>query len=197
VADWRGYGYLEFEGQLLGPKAEEFRKFIRLPDLAGEPVEITLNIDPADPDLAYLREHGWQIERPDVVSTPEMYRDYVASSLGEFSCAKGGYVGTRGGWFSDRSACYLAAGRPVVLQATGFADLLPTGRGLFSVATVEEAAEAVRAIRRDYALHAAAARAIARDHLDSDKVIGDVLARAGIGEAEHVRDHPGDCPTPR
>ncbi len=181
VADWRGYGYLEFEGQVLGPKAEEFRKFLGLPGLAGEEVEIALHIDPEDPDRACLSNHGWRIESPEALATPALYRDYVAGSAGEFSCVKGGYAGTRGGWFSDRSACYLAAGRPVVLQATGFADLLPTGRGLFSVSTVEEAAEALRAVRRDYPLHAAAARRIAREHFDADRVIGRMLAEAGIG----------------
>src|SRR5262249_37768651 len=150
-----------FDGQMLGPKAEEFRKFLTLPGQAGEPLEIALNIDPNDPDLALLREHGWHIENPKVVASPALYKDYVESSLGEFSCAKGGYVGTRCGWFSDRSACYLAAGRPVVLQSTGFEDVLPTGRGLFAVPTAAEAAEAVRAIRRDFALHCRAARALA------------------------------------
>jgi hypothetical protein len=181
VADWRGYGYLEYEGQVLGPKAEEFRTFIDLPVLAGEEIEIALNIDPDDPDLRLLRERGWRVESPDVVTTPELYRDYVAGSAGEFSCVKGGYRGTYCGWFSDRSACYLAAGRPVVLQATGFADLLPTGKGLFSVHSAAEAAEAIRAIRRDYGLHSEAARTIAREHLDSDRVIGALLREAGIG----------------
>jgi hypothetical protein len=181
IADWRSYGYLEFAGQVLGPKAEEFRKFIGLPGLIDEPVEIALNIDPDDPDLSYLRNHGWHIESPEVVTDPSGYRSYVEGSLGEFSCAKGGYVGTRCGWFSDRSACYLAAGRPVILQATGFEDLLPTGRGLFAVRTAEEAAEAVKAVRRDYAFHAAAARQIAREHLDSDRVLRRVLAEAEIG----------------
>lgn len=183
TADWRSYGYLEFEGKMLGPKAEEFRKFIRLPALAGEQVEITLSIDDGDPDLAFLREHGWRIEKPELVETPEKYRDYITSSTGEFSCVKGGYAGTRGGWFSDRSACYLAAGRPVVLQATGFADWLPTGRGLFSVSEAQEAAEAIRSIRRDYALHSRAARAIAREFFDSDKVVGSILKEAEIGKA--------------
>jgi len=183
AADWRSYGYLEFEGQVLGPKAEEFRKFIELPSLAGEPLEIALNIDRDDPDAALLHEHGWRLEPPSVISTPALYRDYVAGSAGEFSCVKGGYAGTRCGWFSDRSACYLAAGRPVVLQATGFADLLPTGKGLFSVASAAEAAEAIRAIRRDYALHSKAARSIAREHFDSHKVIGDILRQAELGGA--------------
>jgi hypothetical protein len=128
-----------------------------------------------------LQEHGWHIESPEVVSTPALYRNYVEGSLGEFSCAKGGYVGTRCGWFSDRSACYLAAGRPVILQATGFDELLPTGRGLFSVKTVEEGMEALRAIRRDYPSHSAAAREIAHEHFDSNKVVRRVLSDAGIG----------------
>jgi hypothetical protein len=180
VADWRSYGYLEYQGQVLGPKAEEFRKFIDLPRLADEALEIALDIDAEDPDLVYLRSHGWQIESPELVSTPAGYRHYLEGSVGEFSCAKGGYVGTRCGWFSDRSACYLAAGRPVILQATGFEELLPTGKGLFSARTVEEAAEAMKAIRRDYGQHSLAARAIAAEHFNSDRLLQRVLAEAGI-----------------
>lgn len=180
VADWRGYGYLEFEGQILGPKAEEFRKVIELPALIGQAIEIALDIDQDDPDISYLQNNGWKIESPKVVRNPAMFRDFVAGSLGEFSCAKGGYVGTRCGWFSDRSACYLAAGRPVVLQATGFEDLLPTGKGLFSVTGVEEAAEAIKSIERDYRVHSAAARAIAQEYLDSNKILRCMLATAGI-----------------
>jgi hypothetical protein len=180
VADWRSYGYLEFEGRILGPKAEEFRKFIDLPLLAGETPEIVLAIDPEDPDLIFLRRHGWRIESPQAVATPEAYQAYVAGSLGEFSCVKGGYAGTRSGWFSDRSACYLAAGRPVVLQATGFEDLLPTGHGLFAVRDAGAAAEAIQTIRRDYAAHARAARSIAEDYLDSDKIVRRLLAEVGI-----------------
>jgi glycosyltransferase involved in cell wall biosynthesis len=183
IADWRSYGYLEFAGQTLGPKAEEFRRFIDLPKSADESLEIALEIDPQDEDLAYLRDHGWRIESPQVVTSPDCYRDYLESSCGEFSCVKGGYAGTCCGWFSDRSACYLAAGRPVVLQATGFEDLLPIGKGLFAVRTVAEAAEAMKAIRRDYPHHSAAARAIAHEHFDSDRVVRRLLAAVGIGGA--------------
>jgi hypothetical protein len=190
VADWRGYGYLEFGGQVLGPKAEEFRKFIDLPRRAGEAVEIALAIDADDPDRELLQSRGWLVESTSVASTAAGYQDYVSGSLGEFSCVKGGYAGTHCGWFSDRSACYLAAGRPVVLQATGFADLLPTGRGLFSVAGVDEAAEALRAVRRDYALHSAAARALAEEFFDATKVAGRLLAEAGVGGA---RPWPTTC----
>jgi hypothetical protein len=182
IADWRGYGYLEFQGRILGPKAEEFRKFIDLPRQAAEPLELALNIDPGDPDVAYLGEHGWLLESPAVAADLARYREYVTGSVGEFSCAKGGYAGTRCGWFSDRSACYLAAGRPVVLQATGFEDLLPTGSGLFAVTTVAEAAEAIRAIRRDYPRHAAAARRLAREFFDSETVLARLLRELELSE---------------
>jgi hypothetical protein len=181
LADWRGYGYVEFQGHVLGPKAEEFRKVIDLPRRVGEPLELALQIDPEDPDVAYLRGHGWLLESPAVAASLDLYREYVAGSAGEFSCAKGGYAGTRCGWFSDRSQAYLASGRPVVLQATGFEDLLPTGRGLFAFRTPEEAAEAIRAVRRDYAPHSAAARVIAREHFDSDRILRRLLAEIGAG----------------
>jgi hypothetical protein len=180
IGDWRGYGYVEFEGQMLGPKAEEFRKFLQLPRLIGEPIELALLIDPNDPDVAHLRAHGWKLEGVEVAANPALFRDYLVGSAGEFSCTKGGYVGTRSGWFSDRSAAYLAAGRPVVLQDTGFGDLLPTGKGLFAAATVEEAAEAIRAIRRDYAAHSAAARAIAEEYFEATRLARQVLSAAGI-----------------
>jgi hypothetical protein len=180
IADWRGYGYLDFGGRILGPKAEEFRKFIDLPRVTGEPFELAITIDARDPDVVSLREHGWKLADPEVAASPARYRDYVAGSLGEFSCAKGGYVGTCCGWFSDRSACYLAAGRPVVLQATGFEDLLPTGKGLFAVATLEEAVAAIRAVRRDYTAHSAAARELARAYFDADKILARLLVEAGV-----------------
>ena len=114
------------------------------------------------------------------MASPEGYADWVTGSLGEFSCAKGVYVGTRCGWFSDRSACYLAASRPVVVQETGLADVLPTGEGLFAVRTPEEAAEAFHAIRRDYPRHSQAARRIAVEHFDSAQVLPRLLAEVGI-----------------
>lgn len=180
VADWRSYGYLEFEGKVLGPKAEEFEKFIELPSLAGEPVEIALNIDRDDPDRGRLLAKNWKLEEPSVVSSIEDYRAFIQGSLGEFSCAKGGYVGTRCGWFSDRSACYLASGRPVILQSTGFEDELPTGKGLWAPRSVDEAAEAIRAVRADYAAHSAAARAIAEEYFDTDVVLPPMLRAAGV-----------------
>jgi hypothetical protein len=180
VGAWRDYGYLELDGETYGPKVEEFAKFMDLPRVAGEQLELTLAIEPEDPDREVLLANGWRLEPPSLVDTPARYRDYVAGSLGEFSCAKGGYVGTRSGWFSDRSACYLAAGRPVVLQATGFEDLLPVGAGAFAVRDVDEAAAAMAEIRGDYARHARAARELAREFFDADRLLGEMLAASGL-----------------
>ena len=184
VGAWRDYGYLEFEGRVLGPKVEEWERFLDLPRRAGEDVELVLAIDPDDPDRERLLASGWRLEDPRLVSTPASYRDYVAGSLGEFSCAKGGYVGTRSGWFSDRSACYLAAGRPVVLQATGFEDVMPTGRGVFAVASVDEAAAAMAEVRADYGTHSAAARELARELFDAEHLLRGALDVAGLPARE-------------
>jgi hypothetical protein len=120
------------------------------------------------------------LEDPQSVSTPGRFRDYVTGSLAEFSCAKGGYVGTRSGWFSDRSACYLAAGRPVVLQATGFEDVLPVGEGLFAVRDVDEAAGAMAEVRGDYDRHRAAARELAREFFDAGQLLSRMLEESGL-----------------
>lgn len=180
VGAWRDYGYLDFDGQVLGPKVEEFEKFMELPRRTGETLELTLAIDDDDPDRERLRHAGWRLEDPGIVSTPERYRAYVAGSRGEFSCAKGGYVGTRSGWFSDRSACYLAAGRPVVLQSTGFEDLLPTGEGAFAVNDIGEAAAAMAEIRADYPRHSRAARRLAEEFFDAERLMAHMLCEAGL-----------------
>lgn len=142
-----------------------------------------LAIEDDDPDRERLLAHGWSLRLPELVATPARYRAYVAGSTGEFSCAKGGYVGTHSGWFSDRSACYLAAGRPVVLQATGFEDVLPTGAGAFAVRSADEAGAAIAEIRGDYARHRVAARELAREFFDAERLLGDALALAGIAPA--------------
>lgn len=180
VGAWRDYGYLEFDGRTLGPKVEEFTKFIELPRLSGDRLELTLAIDDDDPDRKLLLSHGWRLEDPTSVSTPGTFRDYVTGSLAEFSCAKGGYVGTRSGWFSDRSACYLAAGRPVVLQATGFEDVLPVGEGVFAVRDVDEAVGAIAEVRGDYDRHRAAAREVAREFFDAERLLSGMLEQSGL-----------------
>ena len=180
IGAWRDYGYLELDGVILGPKVEEFHKFLDLPHALGEPVELVLAIDPEDPDREVLLDRGFRLEDPATVRTPGAYRDYIAGSLAEFSCAKGGYVATRSGWFSDRSACYLAAGRPVVLQSTGFEDVLPTGAGAFAVHGVDETVAAIEEIRGDYARHSAAARRLAEEFFDGERLLAEMLEQAGL-----------------
>src|SRR5207247_7816556 len=123
---WAGK-YQYFEGTLWGPKAEQLTRFLELPSLVGEPIEIAIESGSGDDIVHELERHGWVVRSADAVAaTADAYRDYVVGSAGEFCIAKGLYVGTRSAWFSDRSACFLAAGRPVVVQHTGIADLLPT-----------------------------------------------------------------------
>jgi hypothetical protein len=180
VADWWGEKYLEFEGQILGPKREEFLKFLAMPLTIGERIVMALDIPPNDPDIQKLESHGWCIRSPTLVEYPESYREWIATSAGEFSCAKGVYVGTHSGWFSDRSACYLAAGRPVIVQDTGISDVLPSDRGLIAVTTPDEAIAAIRAVRKDYAQHSKAAKAIAREFFSPSATLSVLLERAGL-----------------
>src|SRR4029077_18055702 len=115
--------------------------------------------------LEALRANVWDLLDPhEVAGSPESYAEFVRGSKAELSVAKTGYVNSRSGWFSDRSACYLASGRPVVAQETGFSDFLPTGEGLLAFATTADAAEAVAAVEADLERHSAAARALAEEH---------------------------------
>ena len=124
---------------------------------------------------------GWQlVDGHDATRTLDEYAMYIESSAGEFSVCKEGYVATRTAWFSDRSAAYLASGRPVIQQDTGFGDHLPCGTGLFAVASVDEAAEAIHAISADPAIHGRGARAIAEEYLEATIVLGEVLATIGL-----------------
>ena len=108
------------------------------------------------------------------------YRSYIQASRAEFTVARDQYVRPRTGWFSDRSACYLAAGRPVITEDTGFGKFLPTGEGLFAFSTTDDAAAAVEEVERDYGRHSRAALEIAREHFDAERVVGSLLERAGL-----------------
>jgi hypothetical protein len=145
------------------------------------PLELAANIHPGETeDLARLRAHGWHLADPAVVAgTPAAFQAYVQRSRGEFSCAKPSYVRTRPGWVSDRTLCYLASGRPCVVQATGAEGLLPSGAGLRFFRTVDEAAEALRALEADRPAAAHAARALAEDVFDTRVVLPGVLRAAG------------------
>lgn len=181
VADWRGYAPVEWDGIWYGQKAEELLRVLDLPARAGVPLELCLAIHPDEPDLPRLRAHGWRLSEPrQHAADSEAYRAYVRASRGEWSVAKHGYVAGRSGWVSDRSACYLAAGRPAVVQDTGLAGHLPLGEGLLVFDDVAGAAAALQAVERDYARHAAAARALAAVHFDARRVLAGLLDLAGV-----------------
>jgi glycosyltransferase involved in cell wall biosynthesis len=115
-----------------------------------------------------------------VAGDPWRYADYIRGSAAEFMAAKSMYVETNSGWVSDRSICYLASGKPVLAQDTGIARLLPTGEGLLTFTTLEEAAEAVERVRREPRRHAQAARRLAEEYFDSSLVLGALTARLGL-----------------
>jgi hypothetical protein len=200
VATWRGrpFGSRDEGGQAFGVKADEFRKFAELPTQVEQSFEIALNLaapqpllpngeypPPLDPpvreDVETLRRHGWRLVDPRAAAPdPLAFRRYVQQSGGEFSAAQPIYVETRSGWFSDRTACYLASGKPVLVQDTGFGRTLPVGEGLVPFGTLEEAAAGARRIAGDYSAHCEAARTIAEQYFDSDILLSRMLDRAGI-----------------
>jgi len=184
IGAWRGpNGPVEFRGATYGLRAHEFRRFVELPSMCpGERFEMAFDIHSGDGrDIDALTRNGWRLVDPvKVTSTPEDYRSFVTRSRGEFMVPKQMYVATRSGLLSDRSAYYLASGRPVLARDTGLAGLYPTGEGLLPFATPEEAAEGVRRLRADYARHARAARAVAEECFNSDKVLGRLLAQLGV-----------------
>lgn len=182
VGAWRGpYAPIELHGVTYGLRVHEFRKFVELPRLTGDRFELALDIDAAETrDLALLDLHGWALVDPhEVARDPATYRAYVRSSLAEFMVARGIYVQTRSGWFSERSICYLASGRPVLAQDTGLESLYPLGEGLLAFHTLEEAAAGVEEIRSDCLRHSRAARELAVAHFDSDRVLGRLLGSLG------------------
>ncbi len=181
VGNWRGYGSIEHGGVVYGQKAHSLREFIALPRLTDERFELAMAIHPSEtPDLEALLANGWKLTDPRAVAgTPDAYRAFVRGSKGELGIAKSGYVLSRCGWFSDRSACYLASGRPVIAQETGFSSFLPTGKGLFAFEGTPDILAATEAISADYDGHARAARSLAEEYLDSDRVLGGLLERVG------------------
>jgi glycosyltransferase involved in cell wall biosynthesis len=157
------------------------RELIELPRLTQAEFLLALGIHESErADLEALAREGWRLADPaEVAATPDGYRDFVRASQAEIGIAKEGYVRSRSGWFSDRSACYLASGRPVVAQDTGFGRALPLGEGLMAFSTVEEAAAAVEDVLARPREHEVAARELAAELLDSDRVLGRLLERLG------------------
>jgi hypothetical protein len=177
--DWQGETYL-------WSKHHEFLKVADLPERSARPLELALSHGEAEPGeyqevVRMLKRRGWRIVDAIELSVNAFsYRDYIVGSRGEFTVAKDQYVRLRSGWFSDRSASYLAAGRPVVTQETGFSKFLPTGEGLFAFETADEALAAMDEIDSDYERHSRAARDLAADCFDARKLAAAMLEEAGV-----------------
>ena len=160
-------------------KDREFERFIDLPGRRTVPFELAVGVD--DETKQRLLRHGWrQRLSVDLSASVTGYRDYIQRSRGEFTVARDQYVRPRTGWFSDRTACYLAAGRPVITEDTGFGKFIPTGRGLFAFSSMDAVLGAIDAIESDYRGHCEAAAQIASEYFAAEKVVGSLMTRAGL-----------------
>jgi hypothetical protein len=195
VMSWTSYESLVYEGKQYGQKDIEFKRFLDLPakvdcttmevalgtllhtweiddeDFSQQIKTFTIN-NPEWKVLDLLTDAGWNVvDAIEMCGDVDRYREYIQTSKADWSVAKNGYVLGQPGWFSCRSACYLAAGKPVVVQDTGFSEILPTGAGILSFRTPEEAAASIQEVHSNYSKHAIAARMIAEQYFDSDKVL--------------------------
>lgn len=207
VMSWTSYKPLTYEDQTYGQKDVEFYRFLDLPmKVSPTRLEIALSnvehvnwrteimhIPSAVVELMQQKQKwssrelllhtGWNVvDAKSSCGDFDSYRSYIERSKAEWSVAKNGYVQARSGWFSERSACYLASGRPVVVQDTGFSKVIPVGSGIFAFDTVEEAAAAIETVVRNYAREAKAARAIAEEYFDSEKVLTSLVEEALISD---------------
>jgi hypothetical protein len=183
IANWSTSGLKDItwrSEKYLWSKSREFLRFVAAPKKSDEPFELATDIKDEKTREKFL-QNGWRFRRPHEMSVDYwQYRDYIRRSKAEFTVAKDQYVRLHTGWFSDRSACYLAAGRPVITQQTGFTDHYGNSGGLFAFRSLGEIAEAVREINADYKKHSRAARAVACETFEAEKVVGDLLLRAGV-----------------
>jgi hypothetical protein len=183
IANWRGpFGPVEYDGRTYGLKVHEFRKFIDLPSRSEQVFEIALDIHRADSaDRDALEDAGWRLVDPQAVARrPEAFREYVQRSGAEFSVAQGVYVDTRCGWFSDRTIRYLAAGKPALVQDTGFTETMRTGEGLVAFNTLEEAVAGAESISARYEEHCEAAHSLAEEEFAAERVLARFCEQAGI-----------------
>ena len=179
VMNWQSMAPIVFDGVEYGQKDREFAKFIDLP--ARTRIQLELAAAGRSMPADQLCAAGWRLRNAhEVTSSVEGYLAYIAASQGEFAVCKHSCVAMNVGWFSDRGAAYLASGRPVVMQETGFSRHLPCGRGLYAVRTVEEAAAAIDEIAGDWERHARWAREVAREYLDARKVLGRMLEELAL-----------------
>jgi hypothetical protein len=192
VADWRGSQEAMYDEEYYGGKRKEFLRLLRLPRDSRQPIELALCIGSEDSeDAALLVGNNWVLHDPYLYAgDPYSYREFIQYSRAEFSVAKGGYVKSNSGWISDRTASYLASGKPALVQSTGFESRIPTGKGLLTFRTSEEAMAGLGEISRSYAEHCEAARRLAETYFDSSVVLSDVLAHAGVTQSQSQQRAP-------
>jgi hypothetical protein len=181
VMNWTSHNPVEYAGVSYGQKDQEFRAYVDLPKrVAPTVLELALGSGRNEHPPRHLLEHkGWRLVNPaEVCPDLDAFRAYTQSSKAEWGVAKNGYVRGQSGWFSERSARYLAAGRPVVVQDTGFSHVLPVGEGILPFTTPDEAVAGIRAVEANYDRHSRAARAIAEEWFDSDKILSRLIEEA-------------------
>lgn len=177
VMNWSAYGDREYQGKVFGQKDREFSPFWSLPSETAQPMEMAINA-PLEVRQR-MASGGWRLAHPgEVTRDPWTYQRYLRASRGEFGVAKHAYVVTKSGWFSDRSSAYLAMGRPVVVQDTGFSDFLPSGAGLLPFRTPQEAVRAIGKLNHDYPRHCRAARSVIEEHFDAQQVLTRLLEQS-------------------
>ena len=178
VSSWEQQTF-DYKGQYSGEKSDNWRRFIALPKKTPQELEIAINLVYHE-NIVLFKENGWLLTDPAQLHNLDAYRSFIGNSRAEFSVARKGFVEFKTGWFSDRSARYLASGKPVLVQSTGIENYLPTGKGLLTFTTVEEAVVGIEAINKDYLAHCREARAIAEEYFDSDKVLSKILQHMGF-----------------
>jgi hypothetical protein len=187
VASWGSFREVEHRGIWYGSKAREFERLAELPWRSGQRLEVALRrYEETDPAIHRLRSDGWTITNTRELATVDAYRDFIGASRAEIGVAKQAYVAARSGWFSDRSAHYLASGKPVLAQSTGFERFLPTGNGLLAFSDLEGAVGGIEAINDRYLLHCRAARELAHAYLDHRTVIPRMLELATAASGRSV-----------
>lgn len=178
VMQWDSYPAVKFHGRRYGLKCDSLGPYMDIPQRAGNILELAIARLPSETGRL-LQAKGWSLCDPGEPSRdPQAYQHFLQQSKAEFSVAKAGYVVSRSGWFSERSACYLASGRPVIVQETGFSEWLPTGAGVLSFNHPDEAVAAIEEVNNRYEFHCRAARAVAEEFFDARKVIPMMLERA-------------------
>jgi hypothetical protein len=178
LMNWASGSPIVYQGRTYGYKDQEFEQFADLPRRTSLALQLAVG---GDAPREHLRGLGWQLINPLVATRSiESYQDFVAHSWADLGIAKHAYVASRSGWFSDRSTCFMAAGRPVLHQDTGFSDWLPTGEGVFSFSTIDDVLMALEELDANYERHARAARRLAEEYFEASTVVGPILDKAGF-----------------